>query len=65
MDCRIKSGNDDVKNRSRDAIAPELCKRTARKLASKQKLAAEPDLRQMNPVVVTGFITVGPDAVVP
>jgi hypothetical protein len=26
---------------------------------NKQKLASEPDLRQMNPVVVTGSITIG------
>ena len=29
MDCRIKSGNDDMKIRSRDAGAPELCQRQA------------------------------------
>jgi hypothetical protein len=30
--------------------------------ASPRKLASEPDLRQMNPVVVTGFITIGSEA---
>jgi hypothetical protein len=27
-----------------------------------EKLAPEPDLRQINPVVVTGFITIGAEA---
>jgi hypothetical protein len=29
---------------------------------SKQSLASEPDLRQINPVVATGFITIGSEA---
>jgi hypothetical protein len=55
MDCRIKSGNDDVRNRSRGAFlfAPESCPSQ-----SKQKAASEPDLRQIKPVVVTGFVKI-------
>jgi hypothetical protein len=42
MDCRIRSGNDDVRNRSRDAIAPELCFTNDTKLPPNKKGGGAP-----------------------
>jgi hypothetical protein len=39
-------------------LAARFCLRPSYDQASPCKLASEPDLRQMNPVVVTGFITI-------
>jgi hypothetical protein len=45
MDCRIKSGNDDMKSHARGACAPESCKQTARSFASKRKGRRSADRR--------------------
>jgi hypothetical protein len=49
-----------IRSRSRGAFF--ICVRVLRKPVQ-AKLASEPNLRQINPVVVTGFITIGSDAV--
>jgi hypothetical protein len=45
-------GSGKIESRSRGAWRPSFNQ------ASPEKIASEPDLRQMNPVVVTGIITV-------
>jgi hypothetical protein len=55
MDCRIKSGNDGVGDRSRDAVAPESLPRASNKTT--KRFALRTDLRQRMPAVVTGTPT--------
>jgi hypothetical protein len=55
MDCRIKSGNDDMKIRSRDACAPELCQRHS------QNRPAEQDRVTPEPAVGPAFGSIMPN----
>jgi hypothetical protein len=43
MDCRVKPGNDDVKNRSRGAHAPELCSPPRPRKKIRPRLTHDPE----------------------
>jgi hypothetical protein len=55
-DCRVKPGNDDVRERSRDAVRTRVI--VTRIKESYEAFALRTDLRQRMPAVVTGILTI-------